>query len=294
MARGRYYVGRVIKLGDLNQERLINAIAQASILTVGKFRWTVTNVHDQRNANIPYVYGKLAKYSDEGHVVVVDTETRSEVDAIAENLLVASAPFVYLPSYSGIAYMHVWNGISFETFPKRFKSVIEATYRNFFVDCSVEPISDYRQFATKLRGLDVIRELSAKVYPPNPLFGRLWSSLNAYIKERNASELHVSESQDDNKGLATRLIALVEALLKDPNYEPKETVQITDAAVLMAADGYGLGKVIGTQAQEEVVIRTSDTQRSFLFDKEPVPDELAEEADRNLKRVSEERNLKHQ
>ena len=55
-------------------------------------------------------------------------------------------------------------------------------------------------------------------------------------------------------------------------------VDITDAAMLMAADGYGHGKIIGEQNGEEVVIRTSDTHKSFLFAKEPDPSELAEAA----------------
>jgi hypothetical protein len=38
-----------------------------------------------------------------------------------------------------------------------------------------------------------------------------------------------------------------------------------------------MGKVTGHDGKEEVVIRTSDTQKSFLFSKEPDPRELAEE-----------------
>ncbi len=49
-----------------------------------------------------------------------------QVRAIAPNLLEASAPFVYLPEFSGLAFLHVWNGIQEDVFPRRFKAIIEA------------------------------------------------------------------------------------------------------------------------------------------------------------------------
>lgn len=293
MRRGRYYLGRVIKLGTLDQERLLDAIAESATITVGKFRWTITNVVDERKAPTSFIFGRLAKFSVEGHVTVVDTRTKSEVDAIAENLLLASAAFVYLPRYSGIAYLHVWNGIESDVFTRRFKDVIEATYQNFFVNCHIEPVSDYRAFVSKLEGLDKLRELSAKVYPPNPLFGRLWESLNSYIKKRNADEVAVRETQETGPGLNTRIVVLIKAILQNPQFQPTEPVDVTDAAILMAADGYGKGKVVGEQEGEEIVVRTSDTQKSFLFAKEPVAQELAEEAETHFARVSDERDMTH-
>lgn len=286
-------MGRVIKLGTLDQEKLMNAIAEAATITVGQSRWTITTVVDERNGNLPFIFGKLAKFSDEGHVTVVDTSTKSEVDAIAPNLLIASAPFVYLPEYSGLAYMHAWNGVESDVFPRRFKAIVEATYDNFFVGCNVEPVADYRAFSLKLQALDRITELSAKVHPPNPRFGRLWRSLNTYIKKRNASEVAVRETQDQGKGLSTAITHLVTAILRNPAFEPDGEVAIADAAMLMAADGYGSGRVMGVHDGEDVVIRTSDTQKSFLFSKEPHSEELAIEADRHFQHVSAERDMKH-
>jgi hypothetical protein len=120
MKRGRYYLGRVIKLGTLDQVKLMNAISESAAITVGQSRWTITNVIDRRNSDLPFIFGKLAKFSVEGHVTLVDTSTKSEVDAIAPNLLIASAPFVYLPKYSGLVYMHAWNGVDSDVFPRRF------------------------------------------------------------------------------------------------------------------------------------------------------------------------------
>lgn len=293
MRRGRYYMARVIKLGELDQSKLMDAIVKAPVVPLGKFEWTITDVVDLRDSSTPYVFGNLAKYSKDGTVRVVDESTRHQLQARAENLLEASAPFVYLPEFSGLAYLHVWNGIQEDVFPRRFKAIIEAAYDNFFVDCTIEPVADYRAFLTKLKSMDVITELSAKVHPPNPLFGRLWGSLDAYVKKRQADEVSVRESSERAKGLSTQITVLIQNIIENPNYEPAEPPGITDAAMLMAADGYGSGKVVGREDGHEVVVRTAESQKSFLFDKEPEAEPLAEVAASQFQKVSAERDMKH-
>jgi hypothetical protein len=204
-----------------------------------------------------------------------------------------SSSFVYLPEYSGIAFLHVWNGIQEDVFPRRFKSVIEAAFDGFFVACDVEPVSDYRAFTSRLKKLSHFTEFSATVHPPNPLFGRLWGSLNEYIDSRNASEVTVKEQTSKPKGLKSKIIELMDRIMVSPEYEPDEAPAIGDAAILMAADGYGRGKVVGMEKGDEVVIKTSDTQKSFLHDKEPIPGELAVKTTAQFDKVSKERDMKH-
>jgi hypothetical protein len=293
MQQGRYYLGRVIKLGVLTQELFMNAIVDSPTVAIGKFNWTITDVVDKRNEGFPYVFGKLSKFASEGYVTVVDTDARSQIDEPTENLLIASAPFVYLPNFSGMAYLHVWNQIQEELFPRRFKTIIEAAYNNFFVECTVEPISDYRAFAAKLQEINTFTEISAKVHPPNPLFGRLWGSLNEYVKKRQASEMSVKEVSSDNEGLKTDIIALIIGIMENPQYDPPTIPDITDSALLMAADGYGRGKVVGERSGGKVVIRTSETKKSFLLERNPAPDELAEESRKHFGQINEERDMQH-
>ena len=294
MKRGRYYLGRVLKIGNLDQDRLMDAILDAPTITIRKFRWTITDTIDRRDYQIPFVFGRLAKFYDEGHVTVVDTTSNSQIDAVAENLVTASAPFVYLPEYSGIAYLHVWNGIQQEVFPRRFKTLIEAAYDGFFVECTIEPITDYQTFVTKLKAIKVFKDISATVHPPNPLFGRFWGSLHRYIDRRNADEVRVSETAEEAPGLKTELVHLMTGLLDNHNFVSEFEPDITDAALLMAADGYGRGKVIGIRHDgEEILIRTSDTHRSFLDSKEPEPEALAEHASKQLYSISRERGMRH-
>lgn len=293
MRRGRYFLARVIKLGQLNQARLMDAIANAPVVELGQFEWTITDVIDMRNSSQPYLFGNLTKYSRIGEVTVVDEPAKQQLRAEAPYLLEASAPFVYLPDFSGLAFLQVWNGIQETVFPRRFKSIIEAAYDNFFVECTVDPVTDYRAFLEKLQSLDVINELSAKVHPPNPLFGRLWGSLDEYVRRRQAEEVVVKESTSKPEGLETKLLELMEKILSNPKFEPEEEPDITDAAILMAADGYGSGKAIGTENGQEVVIRTSESQKSFLFDKAPDPDYLAAVARSQFENISDERDMRH-
>ncbi len=294
MAVGKYYLGRVIKLGRLDQDMLMNAIVHSPTVQIGKFAWAITDVVDERNSELPYVFGKLSKFSNEGHVTVVDTQTKEQVDAIAENLLVASSPFVYLPKYSGIAFLHVWNEIQEDTFPKRFKKIIEETYDSFFVDCSIQSVSDYQVFTTKLKEIAKYTEIHAKVNPPNPLFGRLWKELDAYVKQRNAGEVKIEEKTKTEQGLRTKIPNLMSHIIENPKYEPDFKIDIADAALLMSADGYGNGKVIGqTRENKNITVRTSETQKNFDFDKEPEPRSFAEEVDALFSQISSERNMGH-
>ncbi len=293
MRRGRYYVGRVVKLGVLDQGKLVAAIRESAVVSIRSYTWTITDIAGGSVGGREYVFGKLSKYSQEGHVTIVDSESKSQMESLAPNLLRASSPFVYFPTYSGIAYLHVWNGIQEDVFRRRFKAIIEATYKDFFVDCTIEPITDYRTFADRVSKLKVLREISAKVHPPNPLFGRIWKVLDAYIRKRNADELNVKETRTGDGGIRSQIVVLINAILSDPHHEPEQPPDIGDAALLMAADGYGSGKVVGEDQNTLVTIRTSDNQKSFLFESDPAPEGLAREAEKLLRRVSDERDMKH-
>ena len=68
---------------------------------------------------------------------------------------------------------------------------------------------------------------------------------------------------------------------------------IGDSAVLMAADGYGKAKIEGTENSKNVVIRTRENQKNFLFDREPSPEKLYEMASAEFEKINKERYLDH-
>lgn len=291
--RGRYYLSRVVKLGQLTQETFCDALIESPVWAAGKFAWNITDVVDARKEKQSFIFGKLAKFSIKGHVPLVDLEARKQYDAEAKNLLIASSPFIYLPDYSGFCYMHVWNDIQEDIFPRRIKAIVEKAHNNFFAECEIEPIVDYRAFSAKLKQIARFTELSAKVHPPNPMFGKLWGPLKEYVKNRNASEVAVRESSTLPAGVKTELPKFVDSVLTGKVKDFTGQLAITDAAMLMAADGYGSGKVIGDVDGEEVVIRTSETQKSFLFEKEPKPTLLAAKVRELFEKIKAERKMGH-
>ncbi len=293
MPKGRYYLSRVVKSGRLNQKMFLDAITKSPTIENGKFLWMITGVVDERDGKSPFVFGRLSKFKREGHVKVVDTILKTEVDSPEENLVEASSPFVYLPKYSGIAYLHVWNGIQENIFPRRLKEMVEKVYHNFFIDCNIESVSDYRMFSSKLKELDLFLKIKAKVYPPNPLFGRLWGSLKSYMDERSVANFKVEEIGDKRKGLNTEISQLMDSIMDNPDFKLIKSPDITDAAILMAADGYGHGSVVGISKGKEVIIRTTETHKSFIYTKEPQPNDFAKEVGEHFSRISKERDMGH-
>ena len=295
--KGRYFLSRVVKI-NLSQENLIDAICNPAIIKVGKYNWTITDMVDKRDdESLPFIYGRLVKYADDTQDVV-DEYNHTQGQSMTANLVKASSPFVYLPRFSGLCFLHVYNGIESETFPRRFKKIIEDTrnlkYNDLLIECDVDAISDYASFRNKIIMIKKITQIEATVSPPNPLFGRIWKSLKETLEKRNTSTLRINEESEKREGLKTNLHDLVNGIEKNNISDYKKEVALPDAAILMAADGYGTGKVAGEDNNGEIIeVRTRDVQKSFLFEKDPSPDFLARKANEEFIKVSEERKMEH-
>src|SRR3990172_3462109 len=296
--RARYYLGRVVKGGVLDVEKFIKALHKSASILKANYSWTITKCRVFGPAAKPkYVYARLAKYEPEGMIAKVDTAKHDEIDTQVDNKLIASSPFVYIPEYSGIAYQHIWNSIQQEIFVRRFSDIIVETFQKFFVKCEIDPITDYRSFVKKLIELEHINKLSATVSPPNPLFGVLWKELKEYLKSRDIDELSIVEEGKKEKHLRTKLVDLINLFVEkkgeDEVNKLAEKVDIGDAAVIMAADGYGRAKVEGSKGNHLIIIRTSENMKSFLFDKDPDPEELYEQAKALFEEISKECYMEH-
>lgn len=298
-ANARYYLGRVVKIGKLTEELLIDSILHPAVISKNKYRYTFTSIKVfGSQGSINGIFAKLSKYKPEARVKVVRPEEHEIDDENVENLTEASSPFVYLPEFSGIAYQHVWNHLQREQFPRLFADLVVAKHQGFFLSCEVDPVTDMRTFVTRLARLQLITSLRASVRPPNPLFGPCWKSLRDYIKKRQLDEVILRE--DSQKGINTSVTEIAQQIIAEPSSVDNISALmeplmggIGDAALLMAADGYGRAKVEGQEARRTIVIRTSDNQKSFLFKKEPDPEELLHTAYDEFKRISDERYLEH-
>jgi hypothetical protein len=296
--QARYYLGRVLKRSELTAERIATAVREPVTVEYRGTRYSFIDFEPIGSAGENGgFYAKLVKYKQQGAVTVVHEELHASQSAEVANLVDAASPFVYVPQFSALAYRHIWNALPSDQFERVFKELIETKYQKFFVGCDVEPITDFRTFVTRLSKLDRITELQASVVPPNPLFGPCWESLSDYLRQRKLDEAQITEQGAG--GIRTRLKEIAAAVLREDAAATWPALMETlldgvgDAAVLMAADGYGRGRVKGTEDGKDVVIRTSENQKSFLFDGDPNPMRLFEYAFDQLKRVSEEQGLKH-
>ncbi len=85
---GTYYLGRVLKLGTLDQEKLINSLKEPVSISYRDSSWTFIDVKEVNDNGRHYIFGRLSKYKPLGEVTVVDTHRRTEETQIEPNLKV--------------------------------------------------------------------------------------------------------------------------------------------------------------------------------------------------------------
>lgn len=300
--RATFYFGRVIKLGTVTTSSLLAALRDPPNVRVGDFVYTITNAQFAEPPDSPsYVFATLTKYTPEGAIAVVEPSAHREAMADVQNLVVASSPFIYLPEYSGIAYQHIWNKLQREQFERAFSAIIDEYHGRFFAQSFIEPISNLATFVSRISTLSTITKIEATVHPPNPLFGRSWAGLREYMRARRTSEVHVREVALPDESLQTSVPQIASTLLGTPGTEAIRTLEplgnyesmFADAAVLMAADGYGKARIEGQRAGRKVIVRTLDSQVSEQIERDIEPSLLYEHVRPIFSRISEERYMEH-
>jgi len=207
----RFYLARVIKIGNLTTEGIIKATREPSFVALRGIRYTFTDFQQFGPDNKPRgVFARLAKYRPEGAVEVVHHDVHASGQEPIENLIEATSPFVYLPEFSGIAYKHVWNLLERNQFSRAFCELIEASQDKFFIKCELEPVTDIRTFVSRLAKLEKIIRLQAIVKPPNPLFGPCWESLKEYLEKRKLQEVSIREEAP--QGISTQISQIAAAI----------------------------------------------------------------------------------
>lgn len=295
----KYYLGRITKGGVLTTEDLIDAIIAPVTIEKRLYNYTFTNVIYNEEQN--YIYGRLAKYTLEGEIETIIPHKHVESSISVEHIKESSSPFLISLDHMGIAYPQVWNHLPKEQFEKTFNKLISQKYENFFVACNIEPIVDLRTFIDRVSLLTRIDKITATVVPPNPLFGPVWKDLKNYMEERKSSEIQISEKSKYLYGLKSKIKEILKYFTEDDKIKKEDTVKmienlkydITDAAILMAADGYGTAKIEGYQDKEEVIIKTKDNQKSFQYNKDPDIEEFYKIVFAEFEYINSERYLKH-
>jgi hypothetical protein len=289
--KGIYFLGRVHKGGELDDETIIQSILSPTTIQARNNAWSFIESVEFED----FVFAKLVKFQPKGEVYVINEDENTEEKQPEPNLRVAVSPFIYIPAYSGICFLRVSGHIYENNFDKRFSKIIKDTNNDFFVDCEIEMVTDLKTFAKRLVKLQSIDRIFAKVNPPNPLYGPLWKKLKEYLERRNTNDLKIDENSEENSSLNTNLREHIEGVLSQTKEEPylPDEVDLTDSAILMAADGYGNGKVEGIDEDKQVVIRTAETIKNFKFQRDPEPEELYNFAVSEFIKINDERHLHH-
>ena len=296
--QARFYLGRIHKGGELTTEKVVEAMRNPITIEYRGTRYSFIDFQSfGASGHETGFYAKIAKYKQRGAVNVVKEEQHASAATEVENLIEVSSPFVYLPGFSGLAYRHIWNTFPSDRFEKVFKDLVEKNEENFFGKCDIEPITDLRTFVMRLSNLTVITQLNATIFPPNPLFGPCWKSLSEYLRKRKLTEAKIKE--ESTNGIETKLPDIAKAVLdKIPAANFRQLMEplldgLGDAALLMAADGYGRASVKGKEKGRIVTIKTSENQKSFVFEGDPAPALLFEKSFDAFQKINEERGLEH-
>jgi len=293
----RYYLGRITKGGALNTKDLIKAIMEPKIISKNLYNYTFTKMYYNEENN--YIYGNLVKYSHESEVETILPEQHKESSVYVADKKESSSPFIIVLDHMGIVYPHIWNNLLKEQFERYFCELITEKYDNMLVSCDIEPIVDLRTFIDRISNFSRIERISATVVPPNPLFGPAWKELKEYMENRDSGEISITEKSKNYDGLKTKIKKLMGYFLendvKEDNIEffNKQHYDISDAAILMAADGYGRATIEGYDGNEKMIIKTKDNQKSFLYDRDPDKEEFYQFVLEEFLSINDERYLGH-
>lgn len=279
---GTFLLGRVIKFGILDKDKLIEALSNSKGIKTPKFKWLITDTFHQEKGDFEYFFGILSKYSPEGETQVIDEKSKKTVEDITTNLAIASSPFVFIPEFSGIGYLRIWNQIDDETFKGRLSDLVNDYFQNFFVGLEINDITENIKFADQLKEFEQINRIECEIFQPNPLYGDIWKHLKEYLIDRNSKELTIIEECKSQGGIKSNL-----------NGESNSKLTLTDAAVYMSMDGYGKGKIKGIVQGKEKEIRTTGNPLFFKCEKTIHHKDLADILYKELKEINVKRKLNH-
>ncbi len=297
MARSaRFFLSRVVKLGNLDAEGVAKALRESVSIESRDFAWTIVNTVEgeitYRSVRHPYLAGYLAKYEPEAVVEVIDPPTHKVRIQPEPNMQRGRSLFVYFPSHAIFGHHHVWNEIRAQDFRARCAELIEAYHGGFFVECELYPVADYARFVHRLATLDEVVELQASVTPPNPLFSVFWADLKRYVLDRRLKRMQIREAARSGSSVPTTAPEIARKI-EAGTVNEQTPAPIGDAAILMAADGYGSAEVTGRADGQLTVVKTKDNAVQLKLDADVTAQELAGAVVRQVVALNRARKLKH-
>lgn len=318
--RTKFFVGRMHKPDDITWPDFLHLTQNSKTLNETLKKWAITDLStfvSERGES--FWHGHLTCYDSSGQVSVVDEDARKHASAPQPNLILASAPFVFLPDEAAIAYAPGIGRFSESLFRAKFCQVLGATRNSPLDEFEINVISDVRSFIERLGTVVEVTSIGVELLPPNPLYSVYWKPLFEYLSQRRLRKLRLEERVRKGESIPTELKSLklpalspkawegedddkivADSLQEEPTNQPNQTVgpskvsSQTDAALLMAADGYGDGTVSGLDMRRKpITIHTRSSAMTVMVPSPPAPQQINANVRMKLREAGVQRNWKH-
>lgn len=240
----KFYFGRLNIIAHYDDKRIYilhGLRAGVSIQDRGN-SWSFAEVTELSNDLGNFVHGYLVKFSDIFEEIIRPEEGQFGETPI-EDRVEAKAQFFLHIKTGLIAYHPVANQIAQKAFQDKFCELFKAAHDNILVDAEIQTIEERYQIFDRIRGFEVVEKIIFKLHPSNPNNVILWKDIDDDIKNMGASKYveEYSVEKGSTKGLNK------ERILEDSKVRGK---------FIMAEDGYGEGKVTGTNEGVRQTIST--------------------------------------
>jgi len=251
-----YYFGRLNLMGVWPNKRefLYNALRSGVVESKRNFKYGIFDVREISLQGQVFVYGRLVKYKPVLEGEVVDEQKGKVVEGGLPHGVVAKSDFFLHYQSEVIAYRPIANRLSDSQFREMFARLIEAAHHNFFVSAALELIEEEFGIIEAVKKFQVIQRIVVEVHPTNPSNRKTYQRIDERLKRLRAQKMKQSVEGGES-GLNK------DALEGDDIY----------AGLVMAADGYGKGRVQGVLDGAKVTISTgqSPVKKEVLFSESP-------------------------
>lgn len=221
---------------------LLDSLQRGIVITKRESNWGFYNISIIEIEGKQFYSGYLVKYKNEKEEEIVDEKNKVIKTTTVNNRTIASSPF-FLQPHSGVIAFHPINGlIGHEQFRKVFAELIKAANDFILMDAEITFIEEETTIIEAIKSFDKIMDIRIELHPSNPSSRDLWRRTDDKLRRMGVEKY--KQQYHSEKGLAFG-----------------ETDEVY-GDIIMASDGYGKAKIVGTKSGRIYTAKTEDTPAS--------------------------------